>query len=223
MATRSFDRFGALCAAAAAVAGFGYSVAFVIYLHNGARGAAYADALLLMVGGIASTAVFSALFQRLRDTDPALALFGLALALAAAFGAAIHGAYDLANLANPPASAPSDLPDAVDPRGFATFALAGLAVAVTGVLIVRGRQLPIALGYLAFVSAALLVFVYIGRLVILNPKNPALLTAAVIVGFVVNPAWYAWVARTLWRNCAGPSAQRAVYPTQKIGHMSAWP
>ena len=34
-------------------------------------------------------------------------------------------------------------------------------------------------------------------LVILNPKSPGLLTAAVLVGFVVNPVWFVWLGLEL--------------------------
>jgi hypothetical protein len=195
-----FVRCGAPCAFAAAALGFGYSTSFSLYLHSPSRGEAYADAALLLAGGVVSTAIFTVLYDRLRATDPALALWGFLLALVGAFGAAIHGAYDLANLANPPASLASDLPSSVDPRGFGTFALTGLGLAVIGVLIVRGRRLPVGLGYLAFVAAALLVYVYIGRLVILNPKSPGVLPFAVIAGFLVNPAWFVWLGVVLRRS-----------------------
>jgi len=192
-----FIRFGALCAVAAGLVGLGYSISFSLYLHSPSRGTAYADSLLLLAGGLISTAAFTAVYERLRETDATLALWGFVLGLVGAVGAAIHGAYDLANLANPPASLASDVPSSVDPRGLGTFALTGLALAVTGVLILRGGLLPRGLGYLAFLSAALLVFVYIGRLVILNPKSPGLLTAAVLVGFVVNPVWFVWLGLEL--------------------------
>jgi hypothetical protein len=195
-----FARFGALCALAAGPVGFGYSLAFVLSLHSPSRGAAYADDLLLLTGGLLSTAVFTALYERLRATDPGLALWGLVLALVGAFGAVLHGGYDLANLVNPPAGLATDVPNAVDPRGLGTFGLTALALAATGLLIVRGRRLPIGLGYLAFVSAALLAFVYVGRMVILNPKSPGLLTAAVIVGFLVNPVWFVWLGLVLRRT-----------------------
>jgi hypothetical protein len=194
-----FTRFGALCALAAGLTGLGYSISFSLYLHSPSRGSAYADSLLLLLGGLVSTAAFTAVYERLRRTDAAFALWGLVLALVGAFGAALHGAYDLANLANPPASIPTDLPSPVDPRGLATFALTGLALAVAGVLILRGGLLPRGLGYLAFLSAALLVFVYVGRLVILNPKSPGLLTAAVVVGYLVNPVWFVWLGLALRR------------------------
>ena len=190
-------RFGGICAIGAGLCGLAYSTSFSLYLHSPSRAAAYASALLLLVGGLVSTVVFTAVFERLRGTDAALALWGYVLALVGAFGAALHGGYDLANLANPPASLATDLPSSVDPRGLGTFALTGLALAVTGVLILRGAPLPRGLAYVAFLSAVLLVFVYIGRLVILNPKSPGLLTAAVIDGFVVNPIWFIWFGLVL--------------------------
>jgi hypothetical protein len=42
--------------------------------------------------------------------------------------------------------------------------------------------------------------IYFGRLVIFNPKSPGLLTVALLTGFVVNPAWYAWLGLELWRG-----------------------
>ena len=196
----SFARFGGLCAVAAGLLGFAYSTSFSLYLNDPSRGTAYANSLLLLVGGLVSTAAFTAVYERLRPTDSALALWGYVLGMVGAFGASLHGAYDLANLANPPASLPDDLPSSVDPRGLATFLLTGLALAVTGTLILRGGLLPRGLAYLAFLSAALLTFVYIGRLVILDPKSPGLLTAAVISGFVVNPVWFVWLGLTLTRQ-----------------------
>jgi hypothetical protein len=199
VANTSFERFGGFCALAAGPTGFAYSLAFVLYLHHPSRGAAYADDVLLLVGALLSTAALTALYERLRPTDPGLALWGYVLGIAGALAAALHGAYDLANLVKPPAQLAADVPSAVDPRGIGTFALTALAFAAVGLLIVRGRRLPVGLGYLALVSAALLAVVYVGRLVILNPKSPGLLTAAVITGFVTNPIWYVWVGLVLTR------------------------
>jgi len=192
-----FERFGGMCAVLAGIAGFGYSTAFVIYLHNASRRAAYVDDVLLLAGGLLSIAAFVAVYGRLRSTDEGFALVGLLLAFAGAYGAMSHGAYDLANLVKPPASLAGDLPSSTDPRGLGTFGLVGLAMAIASLLIVRGRELPEPLGYLGFVGAALLVFVYVGRLVILNPRSPGLHAAAVVSGFLVNPAWFIWLGLTL--------------------------
>ena len=196
-ASPSAVRFGPLCAVSAGLLSLGYSISFSLYLDTPSRGTAYANALLLLAGGLISTAAFTVLYERLRESDPALALWGFILALAGALGAALHGGYDLANLANPPKTLPTDVPSSVDPRGLGTFALTGLALAAVGVLILRGRQLPRGLGQLAFLAAALLVFVYVGRLVILNPKSPGLLAAAVASGYVVNPVWFCWLGLAL--------------------------
>lgn len=199
----TFGRFGGVCAIAAAPLGIAYSLAFVLYLHNGSRGAAYTDDLALLAGGLVTTAALTALYERLRVDEPGFALWGYVLGLAGAIGAAMHGAYDLANLVKPPASLPADVPNAVDPRGLGTFALTGLALAVAGWVIARGRVLPVRLGYLGLVSGVLLLVVYVGRLVILNPKSPGLLTAAVAVGFVTNPVWFVWLGLELRRVGAG--------------------
>ena len=87
-----------------------------------------------------------------------------------------------------------------DPRGLATFGLTALAIAVVSVLILRVGLFPRPLAYLGLVACALLLVIYFGRLIIFNPKSPGLLTVAVITGFVVNPAWYAWVGLELWRG-----------------------
>jgi len=202
-----FERFGGVCAILAGIAGFGYSTAFVIYLHDASRRAAYVDDVLLLTGGLLSIAAFVAVYGRLRTADEGFALVGLLLAFAGAYGAMTHGAYDLANLVKPPASLAADVPSSTDPRGLGTFALIGVAVAIASMLIVRGGDLPRQLGYLGFLGAALLVFVYVGRLVILNPKSPGLHAAAVVSGFLVNPAWFIWLGLTLLHS---PPPRRSI-------------
>ena len=78
--------------------------------------------------------VMVALYERLRATDPAFALWGLVLGVIRALGAAAHGGYDLANAINPPAANPladANLPFALDPRGLLTFGIAGLACSLS--------------------------------------------------------------------------------------------
>lgn len=200
--TRSspFDKLAGSISVAVGIGGFAYSTAFVTYLKNGSKPAAKLAALLLMVGGLAVTGVFVAVYQRLRETDPAVALWALLLGTAGGLGSAIHGAYDLANFVKVPAADTDGLPNSVDPRGLATFALAGLALALISWLIIRGGRLPRRLGQLGLLGSALLVWVYLGRLIILNPKNPGVLVFAVISGFVVNPVWFVWLGLELRRG-----------------------
>lgn len=126
----SFERFAGTCAVLAGVAGFLYAVAFVV-LQN-----ILLSGLFLMLGGLLSTAVLAAVYDRLRETDATFALWALLLGIAGALGSAVHGGYDLANAINPPPSIP-DLPNPVDPRGLLTFGVAGAALFVVAWLIVR--------------------------------------------------------------------------------------
>ena len=203
--SRSYERFAGACALAAAIGGFAYSVSFTTYLKTGNASAAKLATFLLLGGGLVVSAVLVGVYHRIRHLDQAFALWGLALGLVASAGSAIHGAYDLANFVKSPEGAPaslSNLPNAVDPRGLMTFAVSGMAILVLSWVIVRGGELPQRLGQLGFVTGVLLILVYLGRLIILNPKNPAVLTAAVLSGFVLNPLWFAWVGRELWRGRA---------------------
>lgn len=195
-----YERFAGLCAIATGAGGLAYAVAFVIILDSAPKAAATASSLFLMIGGLLSIVVLVALYQRLREIEPSFALLGLLLGTVAAAGSAVHGGFDLANIANPPGIALGDLPNPADPRGFLTFGVTALTVAVLAWLITRSGSLPRRLGHLGYVSAALLMVIYVGRLTVLNPKAPVLLAAALLAGFVVNPAWYVWLGLELMRR-----------------------
>jgi hypothetical protein len=189
----SFERFAGVCAILAGVAGFLYAVAFIV-LHNDLL-----SGLFLMLTGLLSTAALVAVYERLRETDAAFALFGLLLGVAGVLGSAVHGGYDLANTINPPPSVP-DLPSPIDPRGLLTFGVAGIALFVVAWLITRGGQFPKGLGYLGYVSAVLLVALYLGRLIVLDPTSPVILLPALLNGFLVNPIFYLWLGLALLRS-----------------------
>jgi hypothetical protein len=197
-ASPSFERFAGLCALAAGMCGFLYAVAFVVLRNPGLSG------LLLLLGGLLSTAALLAVYERLRPVDGSFALLAAVFGVAGVLGSAVHGGYDLANALNPPASAPGDFPSQVDPRGLLTFGVAGLGLLLIAWLIGRGqaadRPLPAGLGVLGYVLAALLIILYLGRLIILDPTNLAIVIPVVLTGFIVNPAWYVWLGLTLWRS-----------------------
>ena len=196
--TSSFERFAGACAILTALASLLYAVAFVI-LHNAVLGA-----LFLTAVGLLSSAVLVAVYHRLRETNAAFALWALVLGIAGSFGSAVHGGYDLANAINPPGSALAELPSPVDPRGLLTFGASGLALFVVGRLIVRGGQFPGYVGYLAYVSAFLLVVLYLARLIVLEPSSPIIAIPALLSGFVVSPALYVVIGLALLSGGAVP-------------------
>lgn len=195
--TATFRRVAAWSAVLAAIAGVVFTVAFAVVVQEAERWAQWTSWLALLGGGLVSIPVMVALFSWLGRVEPELALVGLVLGVAAALAAAVHGAFEVSVLANPPG--PGDVPSGVDPRGFMTFAVTGLALGLFGWLILRTGALPRSAGQLAVVAAVLLVVVYVARLTVLDPKTNVIRVAALASGLVLVPAFYLEVARSLVR------------------------
>ncbi|HLO33670.1 MAG TPA: hypothetical protein VK249_31270 [Anaerolineales bacterium] len=189
----SFERFAGWSAILAGLSGFLYSVAFVVLQNN------LLSALFLLLGGLFSIPALTALYQRLRGTESGFALLALLLALSAALGSAIHGGYDLSNALHPPDSLNTDLPNPIDPRGLLTFGIAGLGLFFFSRLI-GDSTLPKGLGGLGYVSAILMILLYLGRLIILQATSLVIVIPALLEGFLVNPIWYIWLGRALLRE-----------------------
>lgn len=190
----SFEKFAGWSAILAGISGFLYSISFIVLRNN------LLSALFLLLGGLFSTAALTALYQRLRETESGFALLGLLLSLSAALGSAIHGGYDLANALHPPASPSTDLPNAIDPRGLLTFGVAGLGLFILSWLVTQNLSFPKGLAYLGYLSAILMIVLYLGRLIILEATSLAIVVPALLEGFIVNPLWYLWLGRTLARR-----------------------
>jgi hypothetical protein len=188
----TFARFSSWCAYLAAATGLAYSVTFVATTDDDTRFGEGLEGAFLLAGGVLAVAVFAALYQLVREREPGFALLGLLLGVVGGFGAAIHGAYQLA-LAVEGLAAEGDLPNAVDPRGFLTFGVTGAAVALFAALL-EGR-----LRLVGLVFAALLGILWIGRLVGGDADDVALLLPAALAGLVAHPLWYVLVGRLLGR------------------------
>ena len=190
----AFERFAGACGIMAGLVGFSYALAFVVF-----RSQTF-SALFLMLGGLLSSAVLVALYERVRHVDHAFALWALVLSGVGALGATIHGGYDLANAVHALPASPLHPPSEIDPRGLLTFGLSGVGLFVNAWLIGRGTQLPTGLSYVGYASALLSVALYLGRLIVLTPASPIILVPALLEGFLVNPAWYVWLGLSLWRG-----------------------
>ena len=202
-ATRPFVAFAGSAALMAAVANLGYATSFlVVRPDNPDEGGTLASAFLL-AGGVLAVPVLLALYRLLRDREPDFALLALVLGLVGSLGAAIHGGYDLANAINAPEGGVPDLPNQVDPRGLLTFGLTSLSLLVLAWLLARARTFPAGLARLAGVLGALLLLVYALRLTVLDADSAAIVAPAALAGFVVSPAWYAWLGVHLRRTVAG--------------------
>ncbi len=190
------DRFTGACAMLAGIAGFLYSLSFVVLKNN------LLIDLFLMLGALFVIPALTGLYNRVKEADATIASLAWILGVVGALGALIHGGYDLANLINPPAAGStlnvlSSLPSAIDPRGLLTFGIAGLAFAAFAWLIARSGTSRW-LAYLGYLLAIMLVVLYLGRLIILDPKSPLIVVDGGLAGFIVNPLWYLWLGAMLW-------------------------
>jgi hypothetical protein len=154
--------------------------------------------VFLLLGGVFGASALIGLYERLAPWARGYAVWALAFGVAASMSATLHGGYDLANAIHPPDQA-STLPSAVDPRGLGTFGLAGAALLAFAYLVSRDTTLPRNFALLGYTSGALLVVIYLARLIILSPTNPLVLAPAALEGFIVNPAWYVWLGMVLRR------------------------
>jgi hypothetical protein len=203
MKSSSFGQLAGLFSILAGVSGFLYALAFVVISRNMPELGLLLSAIFLLLGGLFGSAAIVALFQRVHESEFGFALWAFVLSLVGALGSVTHGGYDLSNAINPPTQnlpALSNLPNQVDPRGLLTFGLAGIGLFIFVWLMTKEAGFPKGLVILGYISAVLLVFIYLARLVILQPTNPVLLVPVLVEGFIVNPLWYIWLGVSLRRR-----------------------
>lgn len=198
MARQAFDRLAGTAAVLVAIGGIAYSVSFVVAVKAPSEAALNLSWVLLLLGGLLGTLVLVAVYRRVRDTDPGLALWGMVLGAVGTIGSAVHAGWEVAMIVQPVARNP-DAPAPMDPRGLLTFGMTGLGILVLAWLMRRGRSLPAALGTLGIALGAGMLLVYLGRLLIIDPTNPALLGIAGITGLIAHPWWFIWLGRSLRR------------------------
>jgi hypothetical protein len=197
--TGSFDRFAGWASILAGVAGIGYAVAFVV-LKSGPLSAQF-----LTLAPLFAVAGLVAVFERVRTIDAGYATLALALGAFGSLAASSHGVYDLSNVLHPPAGAlPTDGPSALDPRGYGTFALTGLAVLILAGLAGRSPALPRWVGPLGMVLGIFLVLTFLARLIVLDATSLLVLLPALVSG-LLSPIFFLLLGAWLlgWRRSAG--------------------
>ena len=196
--SRPFDRFAGVVAILAAGVSVLYSVFFALALR-GSSTTAGPSALLMLVSGLFGIVVFCALYECFSNLDHGFALMGLLLGVVGSAGALVSGAHDLAILVGPE-TVPGTPLNPVDPRGALTFLVTALAVLTFARLIEVGTRLPLQLAYVGYGLGALLLLLYVGRLLVLDPAAPLPRFTAILSGFVLNPAWNLWIGVELIRD-----------------------
>lgn len=190
-----FRPFAANIVWTAAIGGIAYGLFFVIVGNKGAAAA------LLLVGGILTALLLSGLSRSVENVHEAGARWAALIGTIGAIGSAIHGGYDLANVIHPPESnvlSLAEYPNAVDPRGLATFGLVGVSFLIVATLMARSDRYPRGLARVGQVLGVVMMIIYLGRLVILDPTNP-IVRVALAAGVISNTVFLAWLGN-VWRK-----------------------
>ncbi len=193
----SFRRLAAFLAVFVGLGGIAYAILFAFIVAGTSPQVFRAWLILGILGGLAATGVFVALYQHLRETDAAMALWALLLGVMAAIGQVVNAAVALGHELNPAVSGSAMTPD---PLGVLRFGLNGLALFLFGSVLIRDRGFPKALGYLAALGGLLLVVIYLLRLTaVIDPTQHVTLIPPFLYGFLVHPILYVWLGGVLAR------------------------
>jgi hypothetical protein len=195
--TSSITRLGRAAAVAAAVSGVVYSIAFTVVVQRGARWAEWTAAVALTTGGLLAVVALVAVTSMLAEAPSAAGTARLTMLIGGIAGVmtALHGAYDLAGLADATAATAGDI-SPVDPRGFATFALAGLTMLLLAAGIGRDDRFPRWLPAVGVLLGIALITTWLGRLVVVDPTS-AWLRITTSAAAVLNPIVYVGFAAAL--------------------------
>ena len=188
-------RQAAVAAYAGAIGGILYGVAFVLLDND------IAAAILLTLGGLASTIILFHLGTTLFSVNEPVARWASVIGMVASMLTVVHGGYDLAKRLHPPGTPGLLLgyPSSVDPRGLATFGLAGVAYLTLTTLMTRSGSYSKRLARLGQALGVIMIVIYLGRLIILDPTN-IVVRIALAAGVAANTSFLVWLGRTWSRN-----------------------
>jgi hypothetical protein len=154
-------------------------------------GAVLLTDVFILASGLLVPVVAAAIGERIGGTEGAwVTLVGVGWALLSATHGAFALAADLGDVSVPQISS-------TDPRGFATFGLAGLWTIVVGWLARQGRGgLPRGLGALGIAAGIDLVLLYLATLFV---SETFILVFGGLASVVLGPAFWMWTGSSLRR------------------------
>lgn len=225
MDDRTFDRIGAVAAAAVAALSLVYAIAYLVITPAAQRAADVGDfyrsyladptgariaSTCLALSGLAVGTTVVALSRRYAADAPAAMAWAAIVGVVAGLATAAHGLSSLLGvdeLARDFASGDAatqaavavahSSPSAVDPRGLATFGLAGLVALTLGLAVRPDRP---RMGLLGVVLGVDMVVLFLATAVGVGPL--VLLTGG-MASVVLGPIWWISVARLLWDPANG--------------------
>jgi hypothetical protein len=185
-----FRRIGGWCSLAIAALSILYAVVYLGFVRpdpTNSTASAVANGLIGLSGVLATFAVVAVGDQVGGATGRWLRFVGVGWALLSA----AHGTF--ASIADVQHVAAGDL-SATDPRGFATFGLAGLWSIVLGLAIRPGASFPRMVGTIALVNGIDLLVLFFATA---TGAETLVLVTGGVASAILGPIQWAWIGRTL--------------------------
>lgn len=190
MTDTAFKRIAGWCAYAIAGLSLLYAAVYLGLVRadpTNASASALANAFIGVSGILATFAVIAAGDKVGGGAGRWLRIVGVGWALLSA----AHGAFSA--IADTQSLATGDL-SATDPRGFATFGLAGLWSIVLGLAIRSGTSFPRALGTVALVNGADLLVLFFATA---TGVEPLILVTGGLASVILGPLQWVWLGREM--------------------------
>lgn len=220
----TYQKFAGVAAFVVALSSLCYGINFLFLIpaaqkqlaHTGASLTSFAAeptgrqiaSLLLALGGLAATAAIVGVYRRLREVHETWALWSLLIGFTYGILTTIYGISlavlfpilsDLYIHGNAATQASvlvaGSLPSPLDPFGFTKFALSGLWLLITGMLMLRSRFFPRPLGYLTFIAGIGILLLFIGNV---TNTSALILSTGLPGSAIIGPLFWLWVGYTLW-------------------------
>ncbi len=212
-----FEKFAGACGFLAGLSVFLFAVSFFGIESAYQALGVWLSGLFLMLTGFFLTVLLIGIYARLRETDAAYALWGMLIGFFGAIAVLIDGSYTLAAAISSPGSSPSMMaagaaPSAADPRGLLSLGLLGISFFIVSWLVIEGGQFPRAISYWGYVTAIAIVYLFIARLIIVNPTYLSIMVPALAAGFILLPGWYMWLGIDLMRGLVDEHVKSAKTP-----------
>jgi hypothetical protein len=201
------SRFPALSATLVGILSIGYAIFFLLISKSAPFIGGLGSWLILAASGFFSSAVYVALYTRLKGHDETMALWAMVLGVGASFATILHGGYQALLLVRPGLSAGpviDALPSQADPGGLATFFLVGIVSLIFSSLILRSGIFPKNLGILGMVNGCLLIILYLATI---SAAQTLILISGGLTSVILGPIWWIWIGSCLRDRSTVPAMQ----------------
>ena len=205
MSESSFNKLAGWLGVFIGVGGLAYGILFAAIVEGATGAIVNTWFLLAILGGLAATGLFVALYDRVREISPNVALWALLLGVAGGLGQMLNASVAMSYSTGATPSPAGNFEGTPDPVGILRFAVNGLALFLIAGLLTKDNRFPKRLSYLGQLGGVLLVIMYVGRLAeIIDPADRITLIPPLLYGLVVHPVFYVWVGRELLRQPISP-------------------